>query len=118
MPSLGKSPVHHAVRGGPRYRQQMFVIELTYTAPLPRIDAAMRRHMQFVRTHYASGRFIVSGRKIPRVGGIFLATGGNRDDVEAIARQDPFVSEGLAEVRVIEFRVSQRSHSARVEDLQ
>jgi uncharacterized protein YciI len=95
----------------------MFVIELTYTAPLARIDEAMPRHMQFVRTHYASGRFVASGRKIPRDGGIILAAGGTRDEIEAIARADPFVSEGLAEVRVIEFRVSQRSPTARVDEL-
>ena len=87
----------------------MFVIELTYTASLTRIDAAMKAHMRFLRAHYASGHFLVSGRKIPRDGGIILAVGRNRDEIEAIARQDPFVTGGLAEARVIEFRASQRA---------
>jgi uncharacterized protein YciI len=87
----------------------MFIIELTYTADLARIDARMRAHMQFVNAQYAAGRFIVSGRKIPRTGGIILAVGGSRAEIEAVARQDPFVAEGLAEVRVIEFRASQRA---------
>ena len=87
----------------------MFLIELNYTAPLEQIDAHMRAHMRFLKTHYDAGRFVLSGRKIPRDGGIILATGGTRDEMEAIARQDPFVTAGLAEVRVIEFRASQRA---------
>jgi uncharacterized protein YciI len=91
----------------------MFVIELTYKADLPAIDARMREHMRFLKAHYASGHFLVSGRKIPRDGGIILAVGKDRAEVEAIARQDPFVTHGLADARVIEFRASQRT-----EDLQ
>ncbi|HXT69705.1 MAG TPA: YciI family protein [Vicinamibacterales bacterium] len=87
----------------------MFIIELTYTAPLDRIDAHMKAHMQHSRKHYAAGRFLVSGRKIPRDGGVILATGGTREEVEAIARQDPFVTAGLADVRVVEFRASQKA---------
>ena len=87
----------------------MFVIELTYTAPLTRIDAAMKAHMRFLNAHYASGHFLVSGRKIPRDGGIILAVGQSREEIEAIAKQDPFVTQGLAEIRVIEFRASQRA---------
>ena len=87
----------------------MFIIELTYTADLERIDARMREHMGFLKKQYAAGHFLVSGRKIPRDGGIILAVGKDREEVEAIARQDPFVTNGMAEVRVIEFRASQRA---------
>ena len=87
----------------------MFIIELTYTADLARIDASMRAHMQFINAHYASGHFVVSGRKIPRDGGIILARGSDRAEIEAIAAEDPFVTKGLATARVIEFRVSQRA---------
>ena len=95
------------------YPSSMFVLELTYTADLARIDAAMRAHMKWLRAHYAAGHFLVSGRKIPREGGIIIATGTDREAVEAIARQDPFVSGGLAIVRVIEFRASQKASDAR-----
>jgi uncharacterized protein YciI len=85
----------------------MFVIELTYKAPLAAIDASMQAHMGFLKTHYASGAFLMSGRKIPRDGGIIIALGDSKEDIEAIVRDDPFVSGGLADVRVIEFRASQ-----------
>jgi uncharacterized protein YciI len=88
----------------------VFVIELIYKAPLAAIDARMKAHVVFLQKHYASGHFLVSGRKIPRDGGIILATGPSRAAIEAIMREDPFVAEGLADLRVIEFRASQRAH--------
>jgi len=95
----------------------MFVIELVYTADLDRIDACMKEHVAFLDQHYAAGTFLVSGRKIPRDGGIILAVGGDRAAIEAIVRQDAFVARGLATFRVIEFRASQRADDlqARIE---
>jgi uncharacterized protein YciI len=87
----------------------MFIIELTYTAALEQIDAHMKPHVAFLNKHYASGHFLVSGRKIPRDGGIILAVGKSREEIEAIAAQDPFCQKGLADFRVIEFRASQRA---------
>lgn len=87
----------------------MFVIELVYKVDLARIDAHMAAHVRFLKQHYAAGHFLVSGRKIPRDGGIILAVGGSRDEVERIIRQDPFVEKGLADYRIIEFRASQRA---------
>ena len=85
----------------------MFVIELFYKAPLAQIDANMKAHVAFLNKYYAAGNFLVSGRKIPRDGGIIIAVGSSRDAIEALVREDPFVARGLAEFRVIEFRASQ-----------
>jgi uncharacterized protein YciI len=87
----------------------MFIIELIYKAALAQIDAQMKPHMAFLNKHYASGHFLVSGRKIPRDGGIIVAVGKSRAEIEEIAAQDPFCQKGLADFRVIEFRVSQRA---------
>lgn len=87
----------------------MFIIELTYKAPLEKIDAQMRPHMAFLNEHYDAGTFVISGRKIPRDGGIIIAVGKTRTELESIVQQDPFVSLGLAEYRIIEFRASQRA---------
>jgi uncharacterized protein YciI len=87
----------------------LFVIELTYKVELAQIDAHMGAHMRFLRKHYGEGTFLLSGRKIPRDGGIILASGKTREELEAIAREDPFCANGLAEFRVIEFRASQRA---------
>jgi uncharacterized protein YciI len=89
----------------------MFIIELIYKAELAEIDASMRPHMAYLKKHYAAGTFLMSGRKVPRDGGIILALGQSREEVEAIVKEDPFVARGLAEFRIIEFRVSQRAES-------
>ncbi len=95
----------------------MFVIELIYKAALTEIDAHMRAHVRFLDKYYASGNFLVSGRKIPRDGGIILAVGESRQQIEAIVKEDPFYAKGLADFRIIEFRASQRAGdiSARIE---
>lgn len=87
----------------------MFVIELVYKADLREIDAHMRAHVRFLKKYYASGHFLVSGRKIPRDGGIILAVGKSRQEIETIIQKDPFYEHGLADFRVIEFRASQRA---------
>ena len=87
----------------------MFVVELTYKAPLPKVDAFMAAHVAFLDKHYAAGTFLVSGRQVPRTGGIILAVGKAKADIETIMKEDPFVANGLADLRVIEFRPSQRA---------
>jgi uncharacterized protein YciI len=87
----------------------MFVNELICTAPHAEIDAHMAAHVRFLKTHYASGLFLVSGRKIPRDGGVILAVGESKAQIDAIVRTDPFVARGLADFRIIEFRASQKA---------
>jgi len=87
----------------------MFVIELIYKAPLADIDAHMAAHVRFLKKYYSAGNFLVSGRKIPRDGGIILAVGRSREEIDGIVAEDPFHQHGLADFRVIEFRASQRA---------
>jgi uncharacterized protein YciI len=87
----------------------MFVIELVYKADLSDIDAHMKAHVAFLKKYYAAGIFLVSGRKIPRDGGVILAVAESREQLEAIVREDPFHVHGLADFRVIEFRASQHA---------
>ena len=87
----------------------MFVLLLSYVRPLEEVDALMRDHMAWLNEHYAAGRFVVSGRQIPRTGGVILARGDDREEMEQIAASDPFVSGGVATSTVIQFRASQRA---------
>jgi len=87
----------------------MFVIELIYKADLAEIDAHMAAHVGFLKKYYAAGNFLVSGRKIPRDGGIILAVAESRQRIEAIIEEDPFHKNGLADFRIVEFRASQRA---------
>ena len=85
----------------------MFVLLLTYIKPLDEVDALMRKHMAWLNEQYDAGRFVVSGRRIPRTGGVILARGDDREEIEALAAPDPFVSGGVATCEVVQFRASQ-----------
>lgn len=81
----------------------MFVLELTYIAPLERVEAAHAEHVAWLDAHYASGVFVVSGRKVPRDGGVILAVGDDRAKIEEIAKSDPFSVAGVCEYSITEF---------------
>lgn len=85
----------------------MFVITLKYVAALEAMDAHMKEHMTFLRKHYKSNTFLTSGRQVPRTGGIILAVGPSKEEIESIMREDPFCQHGLAEFTVTEFLNSQ-----------
>jgi uncharacterized protein YciI len=85
----------------------VFVLLLTYIRPLGEVDALMREHVAWLEEQYAAGRFLVSGRRIPRTGGVILARGDDREEIEALVAEDPFVSGGVATCEVIRFRASQ-----------
>jgi uncharacterized protein YciI len=95
----------------------MFVIELVYKADLSVIDAHMAAHVKFLKKYYKSGTFLISGRKVPRDGGIIIAVSKSRTDIEAIVHEDPFVEQRLADFRIIEFRASQRAEAFKNYDL-
>ncbi|MEU2546129.1 YciI family protein [Streptomyces roseolus] len=84
----------------------MFVLELTYTAPVERADALMDAHIAWLDEQYAAGVFLASGRKNPRDGGVILAAGVDRAAIERIAAADPFSSEGVCAYRITEFYAS------------
>ncbi|MCC3772462.1 YciI family protein [Streptomyces sp. UNOC14_S4] len=81
----------------------MFVLELTYIAPMERIDAALAEHVAWLDAHYASGVFIASGRKDPRDGGIIIAVGDDRAKMEEITKSDPFTVAGVCEYTITKF---------------
>jgi uncharacterized protein YciI len=81
----------------------MFVISLTYTAPLDAIDAHLPAHRAWLAGCYADGKFLASGPKVPREGGIIIAHAGSRDEVDALVRQDPFHAAGVASYEITEF---------------
>ena len=85
----------------------MFIVLLRYTRPLDEIDRHMPEHVAYLRQCYAASVFVASGRREPRDGGVILARGVTREQLEGILDLDPFVVAGVATYEVIEFRTSQ-----------
>lgn len=81
----------------------MFVLELSYTAPLEAVDALPPDHVAWLDGLYEQGVFLASGRKEPREGGVILAVAGDRARIEEITAGDPFVRAGVCAYRVTEF---------------
>jgi uncharacterized protein YciI len=84
----------------------MFVVIIKYISSVTEIDGYLEEHRAFLYTNYAAKRFIASGPQEPRTGGVILAHGMNRAELETILEKDPFKREGLAEYTVLEFRPS------------
>ncbi|GGM65485.1 YciI family protein [Dactylosporangium sucinum] len=81
----------------------MFVITLSYVADLDRIDEAMDDHREWVDGQFEDGVFVASGAMVPRTGGVILAAGLERPELEARLALDPFQQKGLAEYTIVEF---------------
>lgn len=81
----------------------MFIIDLEYTASLEEIDKHLQAHRDFLESHYQQGHLLASGPKNPRNGGIIIALGENRTEVETMIKSDPFFHFDVARYTVTEF---------------
>lgn len=81
----------------------MFLISITYTKSAAEVDALLTAHRQYLHQHFASGVFLMSGRKVPRSGGIILADAAERAEIHAIIQEDPFFIADVATYEVTEF---------------
>ena len=67
----------------------MFIVTLTYTAPLAVVDELVPAHRRWLEEYYSGGVFVASGRRVPRNGGVILARGVSREELERILATDP-----------------------------
>jgi uncharacterized protein YciI len=83
--------------------QNLYHVDIEYTVPLDQVEPHMTGHLAFVDEGYARGFFLASGPKVPRTGGVILATAPERAMLEAFLARDPFVTEGLITLNITEF---------------
>ena len=81
----------------------MFVITLSYLVDVEQIDELMPAHREWLEEQYADGVFLASGPRVPRDGGVILAAGLPRPELEARLSLDPFQRKQLAAYDVVEF---------------
>ena len=80
----------------------MLIIELIYKKSLEEVSKFLEPHRAFLQKYYDQGKFLASGPKNPRDGGIILAFLSREVADEAI-KEDPFYQHGIAEYRLIQF---------------
>ncbi|MBB6331473.1 uncharacterized protein YciI [Chryseobacterium sediminis] len=81
----------------------MFIISLTYKSSIENVERLIPQHNIFLDKHYESGRFIASGRKEPRTGGIIIANAKSKNEIEQIISEDPFYIHQVADYDITEF---------------
>ena len=81
----------------------MFIFNLTYVKPISDVEQFLPEHIQYLEKYYTGKKFICSGRKVPRTGGIILWNSATKQEAEQIIKEDPFFKEQIAEYEVIEF---------------
>ena len=81
----------------------MFIANLTYVKEASEADRFINEHNAFLDKFFAADKFICSGRKVPRTGGIILINAKDRAELDEIIAQDPFFKNGVAKYEIIEF---------------
>jgi uncharacterized protein YciI len=91
---------HAQVNGG---AMRMFVLLSRFQQSLDEINQYLAPHSAWVQRHYASGRFLVSGRRVPPVGGVIVARASSEEEIQAILASDPLQRLGLVVYEVCAF---------------
>jgi uncharacterized protein YciI len=82
---------------------RMFVLISRFQQPLEEINRFLAPHSEWVQRHYASGRFLVSGRREPWVGGVIIARATSEEEMQEILAADPLQQLALVAYEVIAF---------------
>ncbi|PYG26592.1 YciI family protein [Pelagimonas varians] len=84
----------------------LFAVDITYNVPMSEIEPHIEPHMGFIAKGYAEGRFLASGAKVPRTGGMIIAIGTDRAEIETLMAQDPFTIAGVVALQITEFKAA------------
>ena len=87
----------------------MFVINISYKVPFEKIEPYFEAHIKFVRKYVEKEIFFLTGKKIPRSGGLIISNAGDKDTLLKILSEDPFWEFDLADFGIQEIQLSQVS---------
>ena len=81
----------------------MYIVNLNYIKEISEVEKHLEEHIKFLEKYYEMGKFICSGRKNPRTGGVILLNAESLSEVEKIILEDPFNINEIAEYEITEF---------------
>ncbi|BBM59157.1 hypothetical protein JMUB5056_0740 [Leptotrichia hongkongensis] len=81
----------------------MYIVNLNYIKEVSEVEKYLEEHIKFLEKYYEIGKFICSGRKNPRTGGVILLNAESLSEVEKIILEDPFNINEIAEYEITEF---------------
>ncbi|GAB3958314.1 YciI family protein [Actinoallomurus acanthiterrae] len=82
---------------------RMFIVTVTYTAPLEDVDPLRPAHGDWLKDLIARRLLLVAGRQVPLVGGIYLVPDMPAEELDRILATDPYLINGVAEYGITEF---------------
>ncbi len=80
----------------------MFIVSLSYKKEISEVEKFIDLHIQFLDKYYSEKKFIFSGRKNPRTGGVILVRNVTKDALMGIIQQDPFYQNSIADYDITE----------------
>lgn len=89
----------------------LFAVDIEYIVPFEQVEKVLEPHMDFVRRAYDQGRFLASGPKEPRTGGMVIMMAQSLEAAQDYLAADPFVTERVVAVKLTAFKPA-NLHSA------
>ncbi len=86
---------------------RMFVLISRFQKPFEEVNRSFALHSVWVQRNYESGRFLVSGRREPTIGGIIVARASSEQELREILTTDPYQQRGLAEYEIFAFEATE-----------
>lgn len=84
----------------------MIVVTLTYKKPLDIVDLFLNEHVLFLENYYEQKKFLMSGRRENRVGGVILVLTNSVQEAQDIMKNDPFYIHDIAHYDFLLFEAS------------
>lgn len=81
----------------------MFIVTVTYTAPLSEVDQWRPAHGDWLNHLIAQRLLLAAGRRVPLVGGIYFAAEMAAEELDRLLATDPYIINKVATHSVVEF---------------
>ncbi len=86
---------------------RMFVLISRFQKPIDEVNRSFAEHSAWVQRQYEAGRFLVSGRRDPAIGGIVVARASSEQELRELLMADPYQQRGLAEYEIFAFEATE-----------
>ena len=80
----------------------MFVVSSTHLIPREALDHLASAQAQWLKAHHDAGHFVASGSNVERNAGAILAIGLNRDSLDDLMQESPYVRAQASRYEIIE----------------
>ncbi len=89
----------------PGYEVAMFfAVLMEYLKPIADVDAVRAEHVAHLERHAARGTILAWARREPPVGGVLVAAAPDRETLDRVLSEDPYVKAGVARPEIVAFR--------------